>query len=115
MKRSPGPETSTMMRALAASLAATSLLLGAPAAAAAQSEMIAYTGATLWDGTGAPPVPDATLVVRDGRIVSVGASAPIPAGAREVSLDGRFVIPGLVESHGHVDGSWAPEGVRDPV
>ncbi|HET9948165.1 MAG TPA: amidohydrolase family protein, partial [Longimicrobiales bacterium] len=71
--------------------------------------------ATLWDGTGAPPVRNATLVVRDGRIASVGASAPVPAGAREVSLAGRWVIPGLVEAHAHVDGSWAPEGVRDPV
>jgi imidazolonepropionase-like amidohydrolase len=65
--------------------------------------MIAVTGATLWDGTGAPPVADATLVVRAGRVVAAGArgTVDIPAGARVVDAHGRFVIPGLVDGHIH--------------
>ena len=72
----------------------------------------AYTGATLWDGTGAAPVPNATIVVQDGRIVAAGA-VQAPAGATVVDLSGRWIIPGLVNTHGHVDGRWAPEGVTD--
>jgi imidazolonepropionase-like amidohydrolase len=32
-----------------------------------------------------------------------------------VSLEGKYVIPGLIESHGHVTGAWADEGVSDPM
>jgi imidazolonepropionase-like amidohydrolase len=64
----------------------------------------AFTGATLIDGTDRPPVPNATVVVRDGRIVAAGPSnrVTVPAGAERVALDGKTVIPGLVSAHGHV-------------
>ncbi len=67
----------------------------------------AFTGLTLIDGTGAAPVPNATLVVRDGRIVAAGAatSVTIPAGAERIPLDGKTVIPGLINAHGHVTDS----------
>jgi imidazolonepropionase-like amidohydrolase len=59
---------------------------------------------TLVDGTGAAPVPDATLVVRDGRIAYAGpnAGAP-PARPDEQAIDARggTILPGLVESHFH--------------
>ena len=66
----------------------------------------AFTGFTLIDGTGAAPVPNATLLVRDGRIVAVGPSSRvrIPAGAEHVTLDGKFVMPGLINGHGHASG-----------
>ena len=64
----------------------------------------AFIGARVIDGTGAAPITNATIVVRDGRIVAVGpaASVAIPAGAERVSLSGKTVIPGLVNAHGHV-------------
>ncbi len=61
----------------------------------------AYTGITLWDGTGAPAIPNATLVVRDGRVEAAGA-VDIPAGAEIVDITGKTVIPGLINTHGHV-------------
>jgi imidazolonepropionase-like amidohydrolase len=85
------------------------LALGAPLAA---QETVAYVGATLWDGTGAAPVPEATLVVREGRVVAAGRIAP-PAGARVENLAGRWIIPGLVDAHAHVTGRWAPPSVTD--
>lgn len=64
----------------------------------------AFTGVRLIDGTDRAPVANATIVVRDGRIVAAGAASrvTIPAGAERVALDGKTVIPGLVNAHGHV-------------
>lgn len=53
---------------------------------------------TLFDGTGADPVRDATLVVDDGRIVD----RPLPEDADHVDLGELFVMPGLVDAHSHV-------------
>ncbi len=66
----------------------------------------AFTGARLIDGTGAPPMDDAVLVVRDGRVEAVGPAAqvPIPEGAEQIDVTGATVIPGLINSHGHVGG-----------
>ncbi len=65
------------------------------------------TGFTLIDGTSSAPVVNAAMVVRDGRVVAAGPSAdiPRPAGAEEVTLAGKFVIPGLINAHGHVSDS----------
>jgi imidazolonepropionase-like amidohydrolase len=100
-----------MLRSLA--LAAAFLLAAALPSGVAAQETVAYVGATLWDGTGAPPVEGATLVVRGGRVVAAG-KVTTPAGARVENLAGRFVIPGLVDAHAHITGRWSPESVTDP-
>ncbi len=41
-----------------------------------------------------------TVILRGGRIESVGAAAP--AGARSIDLRGRFVVPGLIDAHVHI-------------
>ncbi|AHB47388.1 amidohydrolase [Hyphomicrobium nitrativorans NL23] len=66
------------------------------------AETVAITGVRLVDGTGAAPVENAAIVVRDGRIVSAGSNAEIPADARRIVHSGRTVIPGLVSAHSHV-------------
>jgi len=83
-------------------------LVGATSAGA---QALAFTGATVWDGSGASSIPNATLVVRDGRILRVGREAP-PEGATVIDLAGRWVIPGLVNAHGHVTGLWATDDVH---
>lgn len=90
-------------------------LLGLLVGCAAENAAVAYTGATLWDGTGAAAVTGATLVVDGGRVIAVGADVEPPRGATLVPLDGKFVIPGLVDAHAHVTGAWAPEEITDPV
>ncbi len=86
-------------------LCLTSLL---PARLPAQlpAQLRAFTGITLVDGTDRPAVANATLLVRDGRVVAAGAAAnvTIPTGAERIALDGRTVIPGLINAHGHVNG-----------
>lgn len=64
----------------------------------------AFVGATLIDGTERAPIPDAVVLVRDGRIVAAGpaATVAVPADAERVSLAGRYLVPGLINAHGHV-------------
>jgi imidazolonepropionase-like amidohydrolase len=71
---------------------------------AANAGVKAFKGARLWDGTGRAVVPNAVLVVEDGRVTAAGPAAEVavPPGAPVVDLGGRFVIPGLVNAHGHV-------------
>ncbi|MCA9208239.1 MAG: amidohydrolase family protein, partial [Planctomycetales bacterium] len=60
--------------------------------------------ARLVDGTGAEPVPDAVVMIRDGRIEYAGASAnapPAPDNARTLDARGGTILPGLVEAHFH--------------
>ena len=59
---------------------------------------------TLIDGTGAAPVPDAALVITDGKITYAGpaAGAPeLPREARKIDAGGGTIMPGLVEAHFH--------------
>jgi hypothetical protein len=65
--------------------------------------VIAFTGARVIDGGGGPPLEQATIVVRNGRIEAVGANVAAPAGATVVNLAGKTVIPGLINSHAHID------------
>jgi imidazolonepropionase-like amidohydrolase len=73
--------------------------------------VLVLRGATLIDGTGAPPVSDSLLVVSDGRIVYAGAatgkaaaSALASAGSAKVEdVSGRWIVPGLVDAHVHAD------------
>jgi imidazolonepropionase-like amidohydrolase len=72
---------------------------------APQNETVtALKGARLIDGTGRPARTDSVLILKGDRIVSVGAMGrvPIPAGAREIDVRGRTIIPGLINAHGHV-------------
>jgi imidazolonepropionase-like amidohydrolase len=85
------------------------ILVGAATAGSARAQTVAYTGATVWDGTGAPGRAGVTIVVQDGRVTAIGPDIPVPASARVVALDGKYVIPGLVNAHGHVTGRWAPD------
>jgi imidazolonepropionase-like amidohydrolase len=58
----------------------------------------------LVDGTGAPPVPDAAVVVKDGKIAYAGPTrgAPeVPPDARRIDARGGTILPGLVEAHFH--------------
>lgn len=65
----------------------------------------AYVGAEVFDGTGAPLLLDAVILVKGGRIEAVGpsTSVTVPKGAVEVRIDGKWVIPGLIDGHTHVE------------
>jgi imidazolonepropionase-like amidohydrolase len=70
----------------------------------------AFTGATLVDGTGAPPVKDAVVLVRGGKIECAGtrAACPVPSGVDVTDLSGAFLAPGLIDAHVHfAQTGWA--------
>lgn len=75
------------------------------------SGSVALVGATVIDGTSAAPLVDATVLVRNGRIVRVGKrrSVSIPPTARTVDVHGKTIIPGLWDMHGHLmQADWGP-------
>jgi Amidohydrolase family len=73
-------------------------------------------GATLIDGTGAPPIGPVDIVIEKNRIVRiVGVGNPgipidpenrpkLAEGGREIDVSGLYVLPGLVDMHGHIGG-----------
>jgi hypothetical protein len=102
-------------------------------------ERLIIRGATVIDGTGAPPIGPMDIVIEGNRIVEVrGVGAPgvpidpagRPGGAtREIDAAGMYVLPGFVDLHGHQGGRaqgtpaeyvhklWLAHGVttvRDP-
>src|SRR3989454_11038310 len=68
------------------------------------TSLLALTHVLVVDGTGGAPKTDQTIVIRAGRIATVGpaASVPIPAGARVMDMSGSTVIPGLIGMHDHL-------------
>ena len=81
---------------------AASLMAAAPSYAA---EQVLYTNVSVIDGTGGPARAGQDILIDGERIVAVGAHntlASHAATARRVDLTGRFVIPGLIDSHVHL-------------
>ncbi|GAB5521723.1 MAG: amidohydrolase family protein [Rhodothermales bacterium] len=102
-------------------------------------ERLVLRGGTLIDGTGAPPVGPVDIVVEGDRITEIRSvgypGVPIfdegrpDAGTYELDVSGMYILPGLVDMHGHIGGTsqgtpaeyvfklWMAHGittVRDP-
>jgi imidazolonepropionase-like amidohydrolase len=69
-------------------------------------------GARLFDGTGSPPRDRAGVLIEDGVIARAGdAGDGVPDAARVIDVQGRTVMPGLIDAHAHVYGR-TPEPAR---
>ncbi len=96
----PQRQTSRWMRTTGIALAA----IGAMAIGAASAETIVLEHFTLIDGTGRAPVADQSLIATDGRITWVGPARQMraPKGATAEDLRGKYLMPGLIDSHVHL-------------
>lgn len=70
---------------------------------AAGSAAVVITNATVIDGTGAPPRRGQSVLLKGNRIAAIGADVRTPADARLIDGTGKFVVPGLIDTHAHLD------------
>jgi imidazolonepropionase-like amidohydrolase len=81
-------------------LAALAVFTGSAAA-----QVTVLTHATLIDGTGAPPQRNVSIIMERDRIESIVQEPAVIAtfqGATFIDLSGKFVVPGIINGHGHV-------------
>src|SRR5688572_797060 len=98
------------MAALISALLVIGLL---PAAAAAQpfsdaqppKATLAIVGGYLIDGHEGPPIRNSIVLIDGAKIVAVGTtdSLKVPPGAKVIDAAGYTVMPGLIDSHVHID------------
>ena len=75
-----------------------------------------FRNATVLDGTeGMAPRAGRAVLVEEGRIAAIGPTNEVtaPIGAREIDLDGAFLLPGLINMHVHLCGSGRPTSAGD--
>ena len=79
------------------------------------SGTVVLRAARLIDGTGAPAVQSAVVVVTDDRIVAVGREGVVrvPAGARVVDLGDATLLPGFIDAHTHIVGRTLADPASD--
>ena len=80
-------------------------------AAGRRTGTFAFVGATVIDGTGKAPIPNATVVTSNGRILAVGpgSSVKVPKNAERIDVTGKYIIPGLWDMHAHYEQvEWGP-------
>jgi len=70
-------------------------------ASGAYAQNLTITNARILDGTGRV-IERGSVVVRDGKIASVSATAPAAAAGRTIDAGGKTVMPGLIDGHRHI-------------
>ena len=97
-------ETSPLMKKLSAGVfglcVVAAAAIGAQPPAPPANEAIALVNANLVNVRNGRVTSNATIVLREGRIASIGSGAA-PAGVRTIDLKGKYVLPGLIDAHTH--------------
>src|SRR5437660_54571 len=77
----------------------------------------ALTGATLVDGRGGPPVTNANVILRDGKIDCAGTAAqcPVPERVDVTDAHGMWITPGLIDAHVHFSQTGWADGRPDSI
>lgn len=60
------------------------------------------TGARLLDPEAGVLRDNVSILIEGGRITDIGAGTPVPEGAQEIALEGKVVMPGMIDCHMHV-------------
>ena len=71
---------------------------------ALRGEVRILKGFTLIDGTGRPPAGSSAMIIDNGRITWIGPAGQLKttAGAEIIDVSGKFVMPGIINLHGHL-------------
>jgi len=71
------------------------------------SEVLGFKNFTLIDGNGGPAIGEAAMLIDNGRITWIGSTARMkaPADALVADLSGKYVMPGIINLHGHPGGT----------
>ncbi|MEW6323481.1 MAG: amidohydrolase family protein [Acidobacteriota bacterium] len=73
-----------------------------PAASVIPQPHLELTNANVVDVRRGRVIANASVVLRDGKILSIGVGAPPSAGATVIDVRGRYLVPGLVDAHTHL-------------
>src|SRR5688572_15501510 len=69
-----------------------------------EAQDLDLVNATLVDGTGSEPRSGVTVSVRGGKISAIAERAPeATEGIRRIDLEGRYLLPGLIDAHAHIE------------
>ena len=47
-------------------------------------------------------IENGTVIIQKGKITAIGQNIPIPPGIKVIDVTGKYVLPGLVDSHSHI-------------
>ncbi|HYB53647.1 MAG TPA: amidohydrolase family protein, partial [Thermoanaerobaculia bacterium] len=86
-----------------------------PTPASTAPPALVLKGGTLLDGTGAPPVRNAVVVLQEGKIACAGAGCAVPEGVAVKDVSGLWVTPGLVDAHVHFSQTGWADGRPDAL
>ena len=86
---------------------------------AQQPRVIALRGGTVYTITKGI-LPNATVLIRDGKIAAVGTDVSVPADAQVVDVTGKHITPGIIDAHSHIANDsivrgGSRGGTHDPV
>jgi sulfatase modifying factor 1 len=75
------------------------------------NEVLVLEGVTIIDGTGAPLKSSMSITIKNGKIIAINkqGEADYPSNATILKLHNKYVIPGLIEMHAHMNGEF--EGI----
>jgi imidazolonepropionase-like amidohydrolase len=103
-------KTSSALLALCAAALSTTATAADPPA-----RTTVLKAARLFDGRGDATIRNAVVVVTDGKIQSVGAGLPIPAGADVIDLGDATLLPGFIDAHTHITGESTENWLQGAV
>lgn len=73
--------------------------------------LVAITNATILTASHGT-IENGTVIIRNGKIASVGTGLAVPAGAQVIDGKGKFIMPGIIDAHSHSAAESINEGSR---